>query len=161
MYFLLSTLSLSLFLSLIALVWHIMLCNFLCSSSSPSSHFRAIVNQNIGEFVPKKNFIDYHTANTIQLFVPINRKFFGSIIFKSTFHQRGIPQWLLDKYCHLFICISLKLTLISGQKLVYTVKTLMSEQIAFAAKLYFGQVFVFCRLISKSVFEWFLLMMCE
>ena len=41
---------------------------------------------------------------------------------------------------------------------VYTVKFLVSEQIAFAAVLYFGQVFVFCKLISKSVLEWFLLM---
>ena len=36
------------------------------------------------------------------------------------------------------------------KKPVYTVKILVSEQIAFAAVFFFGQVFVFCRLINKS-----------
>ena len=54
-----------------------------------------------------------------------------------------------------FICISLKQMLSSGQKPVYTVKILTSEQIAFSTLPYFGQVFVFCRLINKSVLEWF------
>ena len=57
--------------------------------------------------------------------------------------------------------MSLKETLNSGQKPVYTFKTKTTEQIAFAAVLYFGQVFVFCRLINKSVLEWFLLIMCK
>ena len=47
----------------------------------------------------------------------------------------------------------LKLTLDSGQNPVYTVKILISEQIAFPAVAYFGQVFVVCRLINKSVLE--------
>ena len=47
-----------------------------------------------------------------------------------------------DKYSLLFICISLKWILSSGQKPVYTVRMLISEQIAFAGILYFGQVFV-------------------
>ena len=38
-----------------------------------------------------------------------------------------------------------------------TVKILISDQIAFAAVVYFGQVFGFCRLINKSVLKWFLL----
>ena len=40
------------------------------------------------------------------------------------------------------------------------VKVLVSDQIAFAAVVYFGQVFGFCRLINKSVLKWFLLIMC-
>ena len=132
---------------------HIMLC--ICVCSSPSC-FSANLIQNIGKFRAKKNFIDHQTANAIELFVPIKRKFFGSLLFQNKLQRRGIPQGLLDKYSHLFICISLKWTLSSGQKLVYTVKILISEQIALAAVLYFGQVFVFCRLI-KSVFGWFLL----
>ena len=34
----------------------------------------------------------------------------------------------------------------------------MPDQIAFAAVVYFGQVFGFCRLINKSVLKWFALM---
>ena len=64
--------------------------------------------QNIGEFGVKKYFINHQTANTIQLIVPIKRKFFGSIIFQNKLEQRGVPQGLLDKYSHLFICSSLK-----------------------------------------------------
>ena len=41
-----------------------------------------------------------------------------------------------------------------------TVKILTSDEIAFAAVVYFGQVFGFCRLINKSVLKWFLLIMC-
>ena len=57
--------------------------------------------------------------------------------------------------------MSLKWTLSSGQKSDYTVKIQVSEQIAFAAALYFGKVFVFCGLINKSVLEWFPLIMCK
>ena len=44
---------------------------------------------------------------------------------------------------------------------VYNVKILIPEQIAFTAVLYFGQLFVFCRFINKSVLEWFLWLMCK
>ena len=98
----------------------------------------------------------HRTANAIQLLVPIKRKFFGSLLFQNKLQRRGIPQGLLDKWSHLFIWISLKWTLSSGQKPECIVKILISEQIAFAAVLYFGQVFVFCRLINKSTLEWFL-----
>ena len=50
----------------------------------------------------------------------------------------------------------------SYQQLKYqkkTVKILIPDQIAFAAVVYFGQVFGFCRLINKSVLKWFLLIM--
>ena len=57
------------------------------------------------------------------------------------------------------ICISVPLS--SGEKPVYTVKILLSEQNAFAAVLYFEQVDVVCGLINKSVSEWFLLIMCK
>ena len=45
----------------------------------------------------------------------------------------------------------------SGQKPVYFVKILVSEQIAVTVVLYFGQVFIFRRLIKLRVLEWFLL----
>ena len=137
----------------------ITLCICVCSSS-PSSRFSASFIRNIAEFGAKKYFIDHRTANAIQLFVPIKRKFFGSLLFQNKSQRRGILQGLLNKYSRLFICISLKWTLSSGQKPVYTVKILVSEQIAFAAVLHFGQVFCFLQ-FNKSVLEWFLLVMCK
>ena len=138
---------------------HITFCICVCSFS-PSFHISASLLKKYERIQSKKVF--YHqTANAIQLFVPMKRNFFGSLLFQIKLQQRGIPQRLLDKYSHLFLSISLKLTLSSGQKPVYIVKILISEQIAFAAVLYFEQVFVFCRLINKSVLEWFLLMMCK
>ena len=119
------------------------LCNCLCSSSS---RFSANLIQNIEVFGAKKYFTDHSTANTIQLFVPTKRKFSGSILFQDKSQRRGIPQRLLDKYGHLFICITLKQTLTSGEKPVYTVKILISEQIAFSA---FWTSFCFaCQLIK-------------
>ena len=88
---------------------------------SPSSHFS--VSQNIDELRQNKYFIDHQRANAIQLFVPITRKFFVSLLFQIKSQQRGILQGLLDKYSHLFICILLKWTLSSGQP-VYPVKIL-------------------------------------
>ena len=38
---------------------------------------------------------------------------------------------------------------------------MIPEQIAITSIFYFEQVFVFSRLISKSVMEWFLLIMCK
>ena len=37
----------------------------------------------------------------------------------------------------------------------------ISEEITLAAIFYFGQVFVFCKLITKNVLKWFLLMCKE
>ena len=37
----------------------------------------------------------------------------------------------------------------------------IAEQIALAAVFYFGQVFVFFRLINKKMLEWFLLILCK
>ena len=136
----------------------ITLCNCLCSSSSC---FSASLIWNIGGLGAKNYFTDHWTANTIQLSVPIDRKVFWSILFQNKSQRRVIPHRLLDEYSHLFICMSLKETLSSGQKPVYTFKTKASEQIAFAAVFYFGQVFGFCKLINKSVLEWFLLIMCK
>ena len=56
----------------------------------------------------KKLFYRPLTVITIQLFVPVKRKFFWSILFQSKSQQTVIPYRLLDKYSHLFICISLK-----------------------------------------------------
>ena len=65
------------------------------------------------------------------------------------------------KYSHVFLCISLKSTVSSRQKPAYTVKMQIPEQIAFAVKLYFWQVFVFSGLIHKSVLEWLLQLICK
>ena len=37
----------------------------------------------------------------------------------------------------------------------------ISEKIALAVMFYFGQVFVFWRLVNKNMLEWFLLIMCK
>ena len=42
---------------------------------------------------------------------------------------------------------------------MYTVKILISEQVALAEVVYFGQVFVSYRLINESALEWFLLIL--
>ena len=126
-------------------------------SSFPFSHFCASLILNISELETKKIFIDHQTADSIQSFVPINRNFFGSHLFQNKSQRREIPQALLDKSSHMFIGTSLKWTISSGKKPAYTVKILISEQIPFTAVLYFGQVFVFCRLINKSVLVLFLL----
>ena len=81
--------------------------------------------QNNDEFGAKNYFIDHQTVYAIQLFVPRKRKFLRSILFQKKSQGREIPQTLLDKYSHLFICISLKQTLSSGQKPTYTIKILM------------------------------------
>ena len=131
-------------------------CNCLCSSSSNSTG----LIRNIGKFGAKNYFIDYRTANTVQLFVSMKEIFFGSILYQNKAQQRRMPQRLLDKQSHLFICISLKQTSSSGQKPLYFDKILI-EQITFAAALYFGQVLIFRRLINKSALEWFVLIMCK
>ena len=71
------------------------------------------------KFPAKRYFIDDQTANAIQLFVPIKTKFFGPLLFQN----------------NLLICVSLKLTLSSGQKPIQTVKILVPQQIAFAVVL--------------------------
>ena len=68
----------------------ITLCNCLCSSS-PSSHFSASLIRNIGEFGTTNYFTDHLTANKIQLFVPIKRKFFRSILLQNKSQERGFP----------------------------------------------------------------------
>ena len=89
------------------------------------------------------------------------KELFRANSFLEQVATKGINIIRRDKYNHVFVCLSLKYTLSSGQKPVYTVKILISEQLAFAAVVYFGQVFVFCRLINKSVLEWFLPIMCK
>ena len=56
------------------------------------------------------------TANAIQLFVHLERKFFRTLLFQNKSQRRGIPLGLLDNFSHLFICLSLKWPLSSGQK---------------------------------------------
>ena len=58
----------------------------LCYSSESASLIR-----NIGEFGARNYFTDHGTANTIHLFVPLKRKFFGSILFQNKLQRRGIP----------------------------------------------------------------------
>ena len=63
--------------------------------------------------------------------------------------RRGILERLLDKCSHLFICISLRQTLLVDENLSQSVKILVSEQIALAAMFYL------------NLLEWFLLIMCK
>ena len=100
----------------------------ICVYSSPSCRFSASLIRNIDIFRTKKYFVDHRTANAIQLFVPIKRKFFGSFYFQNKSQQRRILQGLLDKYSYPYMCISLKWTWSSGQKPVYNVKILVLEQ---------------------------------
>ena len=81
-------------------------CNVLELAFSPSTlqHF-----QNIGEFGAKEDFTDHQTANTIHLFLGIKGNF-SEQFFSEQIAAKGIP------YSYLFICISLKKTLNSGQK---------------------------------------------
>ena len=136
------------------------LCNCLCFCCCCCCDSASLI-WNIRESGAKTFFTGHGTANTIELFVSIKTGFCWSILFQNKSQRRGISWRLLDKYSHLFICMSLKYTLNSEQKLVYTVKIILSEHITFTAVLYFEQVFVFCRLINKSVWEWSLLIMCK
>ena len=127
------------------------LCN--CLSSPSSSCDSASLIRNIWEF--GKKIILQTIEQLIHFsFFPINWKFFEFILFQNKSQRRGIPQILLDKYSHLFICTSLKQTSRTRQKPVYIVQTPISVQC-------FGQVLVFYRLINKSVLQWFLLIMCK
>ena len=111
--------------------------------------------QPIGVFGVKKYFADHRTANTIQLFVSKKGHFLGLFFYRASRSEEEFQRGYFNKYSHLFICRSLKQTS-SGRKPVYTINIFISEQIAFAAVLYLGQVFAFCRLINKSL-GWFLL----
>ena len=54
--------------------------------------------------------------------------------------------------------VTFKIRLTSAEiRMSKLVKSLISEQKALAAVFYFGEVFVFCRLINKNVLDWFLL----
>ena len=70
-----------------------------------------------------------------------------SVLKQSTYMNQNV-----------FITVSQKMTCSFVKK--DKIKILISDQIAFAAVVYFGQVFGFCRLINKSVLKWFLLIMC-
>ena len=62
--------------------------------------------------------------------------------------------WLLGIWATIYEILA-----ISNWNIKKTVKILILDQIVFAAVVYFGHVFRFCRLINKSVLEWFLLTM--
>ena len=72
---------------------------------------------------------------------------FSGLFFSRTSRSEG--EFPRDYLINIVTC------LFAYQKPVYTVKIVISELIAFAAVLYFGQVFVFCRLTNKSVLEWY------
>ena len=116
--------------------------------------------RSISEFGAKKHFIDHRTANAIHLSVIIKSIFWGYLLFQNISQRGGIPQGLLDRCSHLYLHI-IKMNISSGQKPAYIVKILISEQIVITAALYFGQVFIFRRLIKLRVLEWFLLIMCK
>ena len=129
------------------------------------SCFSASLIQSIGEFGAK------NILQTIEQLIQFSyllqkRSFYGSLLFQNKSQRREIPQVLRNKYSHLLICISLKLTLVVNKSLSFkvcqnTIKILISEQVAFAAVLFFRQVFVFCRLSNKSMLDCFLLIMCK
>ena len=50
-----------------------------------------------------------------------------------------------------------KIRFTSAEIRMSKLSSLVSEQIALAAVFYFGEVYVFCRLINKNLWEWFLL----
>ena len=97
-------------------VKHITLCIWVCSFS-PSSRFSFSLIRSISEFGARKHFIDHRTANALHLFIIIKSKFFGSLLFQTISQRREIPQGLLDGCSHLFICISLKWTLVLDKNL--------------------------------------------
>ena len=75
-------------------VKRITLCNCLCSSSSPSSHFSASLLRNIEEFGAKKYFTDHRTTSTIHVFkdlVPV-LKILGCYYDTQKFEQLSIPR---------------------------------------------------------------------
>ena len=129
-----------------------MLCICVCSSGFC---FSANLIQNIDKFGTKKYFIDHWTYNAIQLFVPIKKRFFGSLLFQNKLQQRGILHGWLDKYSYLLICISLKWTLSSGLKPVYSVKISRIRTNSLCCSALLWTSFFFCRLINKSILEWF------
>ena len=136
-------------------VKRIWLYNCLCSSPSSSrsrSRFSASLIRNIRKFRSKKLFYRPLNSQYNSVVCSCRKETFLVYCFSEQV-ARLIPYRLLHKYSHLFICMSIKETLSSGQKPVYTLKTKTSEQIAYAAVHYFGQVFVFSRLIDKSVLE--------
>ena len=132
--------------------------NCLCPSS-PSSCLSASGIWNIGKCEANKYFTEHQIANnfnTIQLFVPIKKKIFVSVFFRNKL------QWSRISQPPAYLCIiKTEGKLSSGEKPVYNVQLLISEQIAFAPVFYFGQVFAFCRLINRIMLEWFLLIMCR
>ena len=91
--------------------------------------------RNNGEFGAKTYFTDLQTADATPFFVVIYKKIFLVYSFSEQVTVNS-PE---------IICKSLKL----------------SEQIAPAIVLHFGQVFACCRLINKNVLEWFLLILCK
>ena len=74
-------------------VKRVMLCNCLCSS--PFSRFSARLIGDIREFGAKIYFNEHRTTNTIKLFVPIKRKFLGSILFLNKSQQREFHKGYL------------------------------------------------------------------
>ena len=53
----------------------------------------------------KKYFIDQQIANSIQLFIPIKRKFFGSLLFKTRRSEEEFPKGYLQKLLWTSFCI--------------------------------------------------------
>ena len=101
-------------------------------------------------FFPRRDFCGIsgnseqkNNLQTTEHLIQFSQLFFSSILFLNKLQRRGIPQRLVDNCSHLFICISLRQTLSSGQKSVLTDMNIL-EQMALAATFYFGPV-VFCR----------------
>ena len=130
--------------------------SFSSSSSSPQ------LLRNIGEFGAKKYFTYHQRANTTQLFVAIKGIFSGLFFFRRCRSKGKIPRdYLINLatcYLHIIKIYIKKFTKICLKPHDDTRKNSPGCNILI---FYFAQIFVFCRLISKNVLKWFLLMMCE
>ena len=121
----------------------------------PFSPYYPQLFQSIGKFGAKKCFTDHQIANTSQLFFAIKENFSNLFCFWTSRSEREFTRDYLINVaacffaCHdMFICICMPWC-------EYIRKS------SLAVSIYFGQVFEFCRLINKSLLEWFLLKMCK
>ena len=104
------------------------------------------------------NAVEHHFLNSVKFFWVVLSLL--EFIFRTSHREGEFPRGSLMNTARIYLHI-IKTDVKYEQKPVFTVKMLISEQIAFAAVLYFKKVFVFCKLINKSLLEWFLLIMCK
>ena len=136
---------------------HVTLYICVCSPS----RFSASLSWNIGIILGAKiYFTDHRTTDTIQLFVPIKREIFRSLLFQNKSQWRGILVGLLDKYSHLSSCISLKWTL-SCEKTSLQCQnpSIKTNSLCWSALPWTS--FSFLQVNQWKQAEWFLTIMCK